>query len=121
MKEKNNLKNSKGITLIALVVTIVILLILAAISINAVIGENGLITKARDAKAKTEQDAVNTEIALNNLYDEMLGILGENASGSGSSVDLSLLNIGDYINYTYDPVADGYSLLSTQSGYSSNQ
>lgn len=42
-----NIKNSKGITLVALVVTIVVLLILAGVSINLVLGENGLITQAQ--------------------------------------------------------------------------
>lgn len=42
-----------GITLVALVVTIVVLLILAGVSINLVLGENGLITQAKDAKDKT--------------------------------------------------------------------
>ena len=40
------MKNNKGITLVALVVTIVVLLILAGVSINLVIGDNGIITKA---------------------------------------------------------------------------
>ena len=39
---ESKFKNNKGITLIALVVTIVVLLILAGISINALIGDNGL-------------------------------------------------------------------------------
>ena len=47
-----NIKNSKGITLVALVVTIVVLLILAGVSINLVLGENGLITQAQEAKRK---------------------------------------------------------------------
>ena len=38
----NNKQKSKGITLIALVVTIVVLLILAGVSINLILGENGL-------------------------------------------------------------------------------
>ena len=40
------LKNNKGITLVALVVTIVILLILAGVSLNLVLGDNGLVRKA---------------------------------------------------------------------------
>ncbi|MGN1327038.1 MAG: type II secretion system protein, partial [Clostridia bacterium] len=49
-----NLKKEQGITLIALVVTIVVLLILAAVSLNLVLGNNGLITKSKDAKDQTE-------------------------------------------------------------------
>ena len=45
----NKLKSKKGITLVALVVTIVVLLILAGVSINAVLGDNGIIKKANQA------------------------------------------------------------------------
>lgn len=47
------LKSNKAITLIALVVTIVVLLILAGISLNLVLGNNGLIKKSKDAKEET--------------------------------------------------------------------
>ena len=45
---------NKGITLIALVVTIVVLLILAGVSISTLIGENGIITQAQKSKEQTE-------------------------------------------------------------------
>ena len=48
-------KNQKGITLIALVVTIIVLLILAGISINALAGQNGILSRA--IKAKNDSDA----------------------------------------------------------------
>lgn len=50
-------RNNKGITLLALVITIIIMLLLAAVAIQMTIGENGLIaksTKARIEQAKTE-------------------------------------------------------------------
>lgn len=43
-------KKEKGITLVALVVTIVVLLILAGVSITMVLGQNGIVKKAQDAK-----------------------------------------------------------------------
>ena len=52
-KEENNMRKNKGITLVALVVTIVVLLILAGVSINLVLGNNGIITKAKEAAEKT--------------------------------------------------------------------
>ena len=55
MKIKNGLKNARGITLIALVITIVVLLILAGVTIATLTGDNGIITRANDAKAETEQ------------------------------------------------------------------
>ena len=48
------LKNKNGITLIALVVTIVVLLILAGVSISMLTGENGIIKQAQEAKEKSE-------------------------------------------------------------------
>ena len=47
-------KNERGITLIALVVTIVVLIILAGISISMLTGENGIITRAQESKIQTE-------------------------------------------------------------------
>ena len=50
---KETLKRNKGITLIALVVTIIVLLILAGISINMLTGENGILNRAAESKEKT--------------------------------------------------------------------
>lgn len=65
MKIKD-LKNTKAITLIAMVVTIVVLLILAGVSISTLTGENGIITGAMEAKEKTEiakeQELVNMAV-----------------------------------------------------------
>ena len=55
MNNKIKMANSKGITLVALVVTIVVMLILAGVSINVSVGGNGLLTKAQDIKANIEQ------------------------------------------------------------------
>ena len=46
---------NKGITLIALVITIIVLLILAGVTIAALSGDNGILTRAKEAKQKTEQ------------------------------------------------------------------
>ena len=48
------MKKSKGITIISLVITIIILLILAGISLGTLTGDNGLIEKSAEAKVKTE-------------------------------------------------------------------
>ena len=52
---KKIVKNTNGITLIALVITIVVLLILAAVSIATLTGENGILTRANEAKTETEE------------------------------------------------------------------
>ena len=55
---KKLLKRENGITLIALVITIIVLLILTGVTINAVIGENGIANKAKDAKLETRAGEV---------------------------------------------------------------
>ena len=55
MCKKEKQKNIKGITLIALVITIIVLLILAGVSIAMLTGDNGILTQARNAKEKTEK------------------------------------------------------------------
>ena len=49
-----NMRKNRGITLIALVVTIIVLLILAGISISMLTGQNGILNRASEAKEKTE-------------------------------------------------------------------
>ena len=61
------LKKENGITLIALVITIIVLLILAAVSIATLTGENGLLIRANDAKRETEEARREEESMLNDL------------------------------------------------------
>ena len=81
------MKKNKGITLVALVVTIVVLLILAGVSINLVLGNNGIIAKAKDAETKSAEASQNDLKGMNALVSEMEGALagnGSNGSGSGN-------------------------------------
>ena len=55
------LKKENGITLVALVVTIVVLLILAGVSIAMLTGQNGILTQANNAKSNTDQNDANYE------------------------------------------------------------
>ena len=57
-------KGESGITLIALVVTIVVLLILAGITISLVFSENGIISKSKNAKEQTEISQVREQLEL---------------------------------------------------------
>ena len=128
-KMKKLKKGNEGITLVALVVTIVVLLILAGISLNLVLGQNGIISRAQDARNQTAEGKTNTEKAINALTDEMEAYVKGNESGSGNNggnnggtpADLSKYNIGDEVAYTYDVVNGGYSLTAAQSGRSSDQ
>ena len=58
------LKKQKGITLIALVVTIVVLLILAGVTISLLLDENGIITKSKDARTETRVSQIEDEVGM---------------------------------------------------------
>ena len=60
-KQKNK---QKGITLIALVVTIIALIILAGVSISMIVGDNGIITQSRIAKENMEDAEIIEKIEL---------------------------------------------------------
>ena len=99
IKEKNN-----GITLIALVITIIVLLILAGVSIAMLTGQNGILTQAQNAKNRTEQaekdekeklgdmeDVINEAISgieVEQVTDENPGVL----EGTGTEADPYIIN-----------------------------
>lgn len=102
-------RDANGVTLIALVVTIVVMLILAGVSINLVIGDNGVVTKAKQAKMKSEFAAYKEELELFNTARYMenpeysIGTLTAGKStlnyntnnGSGGSIKEILTSISD--------------------------
>lgn len=63
-KVRNKLKQKKGITLIALVITIIVLLLLAGVSIATLTGENGVLSKAKIAKERTEMEDAKEQAKL---------------------------------------------------------
>ena len=74
LMNKKQEKNT-GITLIALVITIIVLLILAGVSIATLTGENGILTRAQEAKEKTEQAQRDEEAQLADLEDYINGTI----------------------------------------------
>ena len=80
-----NYSNQTGITLIALVVTIVVLLILAGVTINALFGNNGIIEKAKDAQNRMNNAQESDLNALNDLDkwidNQVNGTTGGNTTG----------------------------------------
>ena len=74
---KFNLKKERGITLIALVITIIVLLILAGVTIASITGENGILSKATQASQKTTQEKEREEIKMAVTSDNMKYITGD--------------------------------------------
>ena len=102
------LKSSKGITLIALVVTIVVLLILAGVSITTIIGNNGILSKATEAKEKTENASKNEKYDLAKIED----IINESQTGivvdQVTDINPGILEgIGTDIASEYNGISDG--------------
>ena len=89
-KEKFN----QGITLVALVVTIVVLLILAGVSLNLVLGENGIISKAMEASTKTVQAQQNSEIEMNLLEQELANATKEPDPAEGVKMPTGFYYVG---------------------------
>ena len=81
---------NKGVTLISLVVTIVVLLILAGITIGTIFNDNGIIKKAQEAANATEEAAKNDQAAINGLLNEMDSII--NGTGGGQIPIIGSIN-----------------------------
>ena len=94
---KKTFKNSKGITLVALVITIIILLILAGISISA-LTNTGIFQKAKDAKQKSEDAALDQNTKLDEYENELDKYLPKQNENSLAKA----VKVGEYVAYTPD-------------------
>ena len=79
---KKKFLNQRGITLIALVIIVIVLLILAGVTIATLTGDNGILTRANDAKENTEKATAKEKVAV-----EVAGSYGTNGE-----IDLNILN-----------------------------
>ena len=107
-------KNSRGITLIALVVTIVVLIILATVSILAVFGDNGIIARAQTAKdthEKGKADETNTlddyASYIGNYLDGKGGNSGGNDTPTNPTAGTTVAKPGTWTSSQVTPIADG--------------
>ena len=108
-------KNSRGITLIALVVTIVVLIILATVSILAVFGDNGIIARAQTAKDTHEVGKADET----NTLDDYASYIGNYLDGKGGSAGggsdtptnptagTTVAKPGTWTSSQVTPIADG--------------
>ncbi len=104
MKKEKNKMYEGGITLIALVVTVVVLLILAGVSLNLVIGNEGILTRSKEAVDKYGKQAENEQQGLNNVETW----LGEQFGGStGSGEDKGVIKVPVNTKATKNGTIDG--------------
>ena len=110
-------KESRGITLIALVITIVVLLILAAVSIATLTGDNGILTKAQTAQKLTKQETAKEKIQV-----EVLGSLDNSGNIDLNELNENLKNVeGITKGYPIEELpaeltVDGYTVKIEKSG-----
>ena len=107
MKQKEIKKLNKGITLIALVITIIVLLILAGVSIAMLTGENGILSQAQKAGEQTDIGKEKEDISL--AYN------GARAENNGGDVDDDDLNRNFGYNNT-DATAEGSNPITVTFG-----
>lgn len=90
MKKSKLIKNAKGITLVALVVTIVMMLILVGITMVAVMGDNGVISKAKIAGNKYEKAEIDEIQYLNELSNLMHNHISKDNSESSNKYKFTI-------------------------------
>ena len=101
---KNKSLKERGITLIALVITIIVLIILAGVTINLILSQNGIINKAKQAKEDYKQAETNEQVALNEVTQLIEETTGNGGSGTPEITEItektvSDLKAGNYIKY----------------------
>ena len=100
---KKSLKASNGITLIALVITIIVILILAGISISMLAGDNSILQKATDAKEITERKSV-----IESAQTDILGQIAENKGETITETQLKTI-LGKYFEEFDDELPEDLS------------
>ena len=94
-----DIKKEQAITLIALVVTLVILIILAAVSINMVLGDQGILKKAQEGANAMYEAEVNTQVSFNSITDEIDKIIDTKEVEEIKDTTYELLTEEDIENY----------------------
>ena len=88
---RNIVKKQNGITLIALVVTIIVLIILAGVSIAMLVGENGIITQAQRTKTDTDEAALKEKLDMITLEREINGAVSSTLTEDETDVFLEMM------------------------------
>jgi len=88
---KRKIEQNSGITLVALVVTIIILIILAGVSIHLILGKNGMINMAERAKKDYINGEQEEENSLEKLYSSLLIATNDDSTVTISMKDLNAL------------------------------
>ncbi len=107
---KNKRYKEEGITLVALVVTVIMLLLLAGITIASLSGENGLFAKAKQAKEKysISEAKEKIELAISELRIEQQGKAEELKKEDLSKINNDEIDVRDISNFPVDIICNNY-------------
>ena len=108
-----NLKSNKAITLVTLIITIIVLLILAGVSLSMVLGENGLINKAQSSVNRYQESSENEQNLLNKV-EEYFDKLEKNVSNKLEDKTYSngeIVTVGGYEFYVIGDDGTNVTLL----------
>ena len=114
-------KKERGITLVALVVTIVVLLILAGVSISMVLGNNGIVNKAKSTQVE-QNKAYGKEVIESALKSVQIDILSGKKTTDATAADVvkAIYNLDDKTEIPagneFQPSTDGNSITYTKDG-----
>ena len=90
-------ENERGITLLALIITVVIMIILAAVTINVTLGDGGLVQQARLAAERTQSAAEKEQAEIDSLQQELANILAEDGEITPPELDENNETGGDIV------------------------
>lgn len=103
-------KEEKGITLVALAVTIVVLVLIAGVNINLVLGDNGIVKKAQEAREKTEEAKANEENDFAGWNDSIDKILDDSDNDANK--------MAKYFTYTVNEDTKEATVTGVKAEYS---
>lgn len=110
------MNKQRGITLIALIITIIVLLILAGVSISMVVGDNGILSQAQKAKEGTEYSSAEEKLSMEVVgsYNSNLELYVENVKTNVSKI--GTINNPDATEFPLDVTVDGYDFWVNADG-----
>lgn len=128
MKIRKKSKSEQGITLVALVVTIIVLLILAGITISAVLGENGLVEKAKKSVQAHQNAVIDENNQFTNTTELLNSLSGTEAVSNAKTLVQAFIDeeikVGDYItnyNSTLKNSSASVSVGTEKTGHTGTQ
>ena len=113
------MKSNKGITLVALVITIIVLLILAGVSISLVVGDNGVLTQAKTSSDSTKISQMKEAlgVAISSVQAKHFANYAQNAS-SEFDTTINTLTVNEALSQLgFNLCNNSFTIYDTATGF----